>query len=71
MRLGATHCAIPIKTGSAERVKEAQAAGLVVTGWQGNTRDDLHTLVAWGVDAITSDYPTLARAVLLEAGTLS
>jgi glycerophosphoryl diester phosphodiesterase len=70
LRLGARHCAIPIKTGSAERVREAHDAGLRVTGWQGNTREDVHTLLAWDVDAITSDYPTLARSVLREAGVL-
>jgi glycerophosphoryl diester phosphodiesterase len=70
LRVGATQCAIPIKTGSGQRVKEAHAAGLLVTGWQGNTREDIHTLLAWGVDAITSDYPTLARSVLREAGAL-
>ena len=71
LRLGATHCAIPITTGSPERVHEAHVAGLVVTGWQGNTREDVETLLAWGVDAITSDYPTLARSVLREARALS
>ena len=71
LRVGATHVAIPIKTGSPQRVQEAHAAGLRVTGWQGNTREDIHTLRAWGVDAITSDYPTLARAVLREAGALT
>jgi glycerophosphoryl diester phosphodiesterase len=71
LRVGARHCAIPIKTGSRERVQEAHAAGLRVTGWQGNTREDIDTLRAWGVDAITSDYPTLARAVLREAGVLA
>jgi glycerophosphoryl diester phosphodiesterase len=71
LRLGASHCAIPIKTGSRERVHEAHAAGLRVTGWQGNTREDIDTLRAWGVDAITSDYPTLARTVLREAGAVS
>ena len=70
LRVGATHCAIPIKTGCAERVREAHDAGLRVTGWQGNAREDVQTLVAWGVDAITSDYPTLARSVLREAGAL-
>ena len=70
LRVGATHCAIPIKTGSHQRVQEAHAAGMRVTGWQGNTREDIHTLVAWGVDAITSDYPTLARSVLREVGAL-
>ncbi|MCC6867896.1 MAG: hypothetical protein IT522_03655 [Burkholderiales bacterium] len=71
VRVGATQCAIPLKTGLPERVREAHAAGMRVTGWQGNTRDDVRTLLAWGVDAITSDYPTLARTVLLEAGALS
>ena len=70
LRLGATQCAIPLKTGSVERVREAHDAGLQVTGWQGNARDDIRTLLAWGVDAITSDYPTLARSVLREAGAL-
>ena len=71
VRVGASHCAIPIKTGSAERVREAHAAGLRVTGWQGNSREDVQTLLAWGVDAITSDYPTLARSVLRESGAMT
>jgi glycerophosphoryl diester phosphodiesterase len=71
LRLGATRCAIPIKTGSRERVQEAQAAGMRVTGWQGNTPEDIETLLAWGVDCITSDYPSLALAVLREAWALS
>lgn len=69
-RLGASQCGIPIKTGSRERVREAHAAGLGAVGWQGNTREDVETLLDWEVDAITSDYPTLARAVLCEAGAL-
>jgi glycerophosphoryl diester phosphodiesterase len=70
LRVRVTQCAIPLKTGSKQRVKEAHAAGLLVTGWQGNTREDIDTLLAWGVDAITSDYPTLARSLLCEAGAL-
>jgi len=70
VRLGATRCAIPIKTGARARVQDAQAAGMRVTGWQGNTREDVETLLAWGVECITSDYPTLARAVLREAGAM-
>ncbi len=70
LRLGATRCAVPIKTGSAQRVKDAQAAGMRVTGWQGNTPEDVRTLLAWGVECITSDYPTLARSVLREAGAM-
>jgi glycerophosphoryl diester phosphodiesterase len=70
VRLRARRCAIPIKTGCKARVQEAHAAGMDVTGWQGNTRQDIATLLDWGVDCITSDYPTLARAVLTEAGAL-
>lgn len=70
VRLGASRCAIPLKTGSLARVHEAHAAGMDVTGWQGNTREDVTALLAWGVDCITSDYPTLARSVLREVGLL-
>jgi glycerophosphoryl diester phosphodiesterase len=70
-RLGARRCAIPIKTGTQARVQEAHAAGMDVTGWQGNTREAIETLLDWGVDCITSDYPSLARAVLSEARALS
>jgi glycerophosphoryl diester phosphodiesterase len=70
VRLRARRCAIPIKTGCKARVQEAHAAGMDVTGWLGNTRQDIATLLDWGVDCITSDYPTLARAVLTEAGAL-
>ena len=70
-RLGARRCAIPIKTGSRARVQDAHAAGMDVTGWQGNSAQDIATLLDWGVDCITSDYPSLARAVLSEARALS
>lgn len=71
IRVGARHCAVPLKTGSPERVREAHAAGMEVTGWQGNSPQDVKTLVDWGVDAITSDYPTMALAVLREAGKIA
>jgi glycerophosphoryl diester phosphodiesterase len=45
-------------------VDAAHAAGLQVTGWLGNREDDLDRLLAWGVDSITSDYPTQALAYL-------
>jgi len=70
VRVGARHCAIPIKTGSPARVREAHAAGMEVTGWQGNSPEAIATLLDWEVDAITSDYPTMALAVLREAGRL-
>lgn len=70
-RLGASQCGIPIKTGSKERVQETHAVGLAVVGWQGNTREDVETLLDWGVDGITSDYPSVAQAVLREANMLT
>jgi glycerophosphoryl diester phosphodiesterase len=51
----------------------AHAHGFLVTGWQGTTPADVETLVAWGVDHVTSDNPTLARATLtgLTTGTVA
>jgi glycerophosphoryl diester phosphodiesterase len=69
-RLRCAQVDVPLKTGSPAVVAAAHAQGLTVTGWQGNTVDDLRTLLAWGVDQITSDYPSLAMAVLREAGAL-
>ena len=60
VRLECAQADIPLKTGSAEVVREAKSRGLRVVGWQGNTPDDLTALVGWDVDGITSDYPSLA-----------
>jgi glycerophosphoryl diester phosphodiesterase len=68
LRLECAQADIPLKTGSAEIVREAQARGLRVVGWQGNTPDDLAALVAWGVNGITSDYPSGALAYLRDRG---
>ena len=54
--------------GSAEVVREAHAAGLRVVGWLGNTAEELASLVAWGVDGITTDYPSRAVAYLRDRG---
>jgi len=66
VRLGAAVACIPLKTGSAAMAAAAQAQGLRVTGWLGNSADDVATLVAWGVDEITTDYPTVAQAALID-----
>jgi glycerophosphoryl diester phosphodiesterase len=55
---------VPVATGSAEVVRAAQALGMRVCGWLGNTPDTLRVLVGWGVDAITTDYPTMAAREL-------
>jgi glycerophosphoryl diester phosphodiesterase len=59
---------IPLTTGSAQRVKEAQESGLRVTGWPGDTVAQLTTLCDWGVDAITSNFPGVALPFLHERG---
>lgn len=63
-RLGCAQADVPIATGSAEVVREAHAAGLRVCGWLGNTAEAVTTLVGWGVDLITTDYPSVAARAL-------
>lgn len=62
--LGCARVGIPLATGSAEMTRAAQAAGLDVTGWPGNTHDGVRTLLGWGVDNITTDFPTMALDAL-------
>ena len=59
---------MPLNRSSAEMVRAAQARGLRVVGWLGNTREQLAALLAWGVDGITSDQPTAAVRFLQEQG---
>ncbi|HZP14951.1 MAG TPA: glycerophosphodiester phosphodiesterase family protein, partial [Nocardioides sp.] len=67
VELGCRHADIPLATSSPETVREAQARGLRVTGWFGNTLDELRALTAWGVDHVISDRPTAALAFLAES----
>jgi glycerophosphoryl diester phosphodiesterase len=60
--LGCSQVDIPLPTGSAEIVAKAKKLGFRVTGWMGNTEKDLATLASWGVDHITTDFPTLAQS---------
>ncbi|MGH2530796.1 MAG: glycerophosphodiester phosphodiesterase [Thermomicrobiales bacterium] len=66
VRLGCTWAEIPIKTGSAEIVRAAKERGLRVVGWQGNSEEDIDTLLAWDVDVICTDYPSIAMAYLVK-----
>ena len=68
LRLECRQADIPLRRGSVDVVRAAQEAGLRVVGWQGNTPEDLAALVEWGVDGITSDYPTQAIAYLGDRG---
>ncbi len=49
---------------TAERVREAQAFGLVVMPWTVNEPADMARLVGWGVEAICTDYPDRLKALL-------
>ncbi len=67
--LGCCNTCIPIETPDAKvLVKEAHAAGLEVTGWLGNTRKDVETLLEWQVDSITTDYPTQILQFIRNSG---
>ena len=65
--LGCARVGIPLVTGSAEMTRAARAGGIEVTGWPGNTPEGVRTLVSWGVDNITTDYPTMALTAVRQA----
>ncbi len=60
LALGCAGACVPHRTSTRELVHQAQARGLAVTGWLGNTPQELELLLDWGVDSITSDYPSVA-----------
>jgi glycerophosphoryl diester phosphodiesterase len=70
IRLGCYRACIPLHYSSKAAVVAAHDAGLVVTGWQGDSPQMLETLLDWGVDAITSNRPSLALAFLHQRGLL-
>ncbi len=63
-RLGCMQANIPLMTGSRAMVEAAHAEGLIVVGWQGNTPEDLGTLLNWEADIICTDYPSMALSLL-------
>lgn len=71
LALGCRTACIPLATGSRALVREAQSRGLHVTGWLGNTIPGLERLLAWQVDSITGDYPSLAIPFLRQQGFLT
>lgn len=66
--LGCAQADIPLKTGSLEMVRAAHAHDLRVTGWPGNTREEIEALIRWEVDGITTDFPSQALGFLEERG---
>jgi glycerophosphoryl diester phosphodiesterase len=70
--LGCYNTCIPLRTGGSPRLVEiAHRLGLEVTGWLGNTVADVDTLLEWGVDSITSNYPSLIFPYLASKGLLA
>ena len=70
IRLGCYRAGIPLHHSNKAMVQAAHAAGLTVTGWQGDSLEMLETLVEWGVDAITTNRPSLALDLLHKRGLL-
>jgi glycerophosphoryl diester phosphodiesterase len=64
VRLGCQQIDLRLRTGSKDMVETAHVNGVRVTGWLGNTPGEIQTLAEWGVDAVLSDYPSLAKRVL-------
>jgi glycerophosphoryl diester phosphodiesterase len=68
LRLECRQADVPVARGAPEVVRGAQANGLRVVGWPGNTEDELETLLRWGVDGVTSDFPGRALSFLRARG---
>jgi len=64
-REGCEQIVVPVTTGSAWLVQAAHVLGIEVIGWLGNTGEEIATFVEWGVDAIVSDFPSVARRALV------
>jgi len=64
--LGCTGVCAFLANCSAEIVDSAHKNGFDVTVWPGNTEQEIRTLIDWGVEGITSDYPTMAVRLLRE-----
>ena len=47
-------------------IHDAQARGLKVIPWTVNDASEMRTLMEWGVDGFTTDYPELGRRVIDE-----
>jgi glycerophosphoryl diester phosphodiesterase len=58
------YIAVPLSTGSESLVRTAQNHGISVIGWLANTPAEINTFVTWGVDAIVSDFPSMAKRAI-------
>jgi len=60
LELGCTMAAPYYPASSPELIERLHAAGLLVCGWMGNDAESIETMLQWGIDGITTDYPSLA-----------
>lgn len=62
VELGCYNTCIRITTANGkELTAKARSYGLQTTGWLGNSAEDVDTLLSWGVDSITTNYPSTVR----------
>ncbi len=64
LRLGCAQADMRRVSASAGMVADAQAHGMVVTGWPCNSAEDLALLTEWGVDQVCTDSPTMIRKLI-------
>jgi glycerophosphoryl diester phosphodiesterase len=64
LRLGAFQGDARHTTTSPEIIAAAQDAGLRMVGWPCNSSAEFEKVSAWGVDAVTTDNPTLILSLL-------
>jgi glycerophosphoryl diester phosphodiesterase len=68
LRLKSYNACIPVMTSSKALSDAAHAAGLTVTGWLGDSAEQLEALLEWRPEMITTNVPGFALPWLRERG---
>jgi len=63
-QLGCRNVCLPLSSSSKLVAEAAKKMGMQTTGWLGNQPEQLHELLEWQVDAITTDFPSMALKYL-------
>ena len=45
-------------------VKQVHALKMKIIPWTVNSKEEMKTLLAWGVDGLISDYPDIAKTLV-------
>ncbi len=67
-RLRAYNACIPVMTSTKSMADAAHSSGMTVTGWLGDSREQLDALIGWGVEMITTNLPGYALPYLKTRG---